>query len=214
LASGFKSDQEKGMSKRLQALNNDLAAVSNQVRQSLVTITNGSESFGAGTIWHGDGLVITNAHVVRQRSLDVILPDGEAFPAEILAVDRHNDLAALYIEGSDLPTIELGDSRQLQPGQWVMAMGHPWGVPNALSGGIVIGMGDSLPEMAPGREWIALSLRLRPGHSGGPLVDVNGRLVGINTMISGPEVGFAVPVHVVKDFLKQKLGSKVAASIA
>ena len=87
-------------------------------------------------------------------------------------------------------------------------MGHPWGVAGAATGGVVIGVGTDLPEMPlTDREWIAVSLRLRPGHSGGPLVDAEGRLVGINTMMVGPEVGMAVPVHVIKDFLKLELGS-------
>ncbi len=89
-----------------------------------------------------------------------------------------------------------------------MALGHPWGVANAATAGVVIGIGTDFPEMRrSGREWIAVSLTLRPGHSGGPLVDVQGRLVGINTIMTGPEVGMAVPVHVAKFFLKQRLGS-------
>lgn len=196
------------MSKLVTVLNDELAAVVQQVRGSLVTIANGAQGFGAGTIWHSDGLIITNAHVIRPlRAPEVALPNGETLRARVLALDTDNDLAALGVEASGLPTIALGDSRKLKVGEWVMALGHPYGVPNALTAGIVIGSGDHLPEMQPGRQWIALSLRLRPGHSGGPLVDVQGRLVGINTMISGPSVGFAVPVHVVKQFLKSALGS-------
>jgi len=87
-------------------------------------------------------------------------------------------------------------------------------VRDAMTAGVVIGAGADLPEMRPGREWIALNLTLRPGHSGGPLVDTDGRLLGVNTMITGPEVGFAIPVHVVKGFLKSTLGSNVSAAIA
>jgi S1-C subfamily serine protease len=89
-----------------------------------------------------------------------------------------------------------------------MALGHPWGVSGAATAGVVIGVGNDLPEMPwSDREWIAVGLHLRPGHSGGPLVDAQGRLVGINTMMTGLEVGMAVPVHVVKAFLKQALTS-------
>jgi serine protease Do len=116
------------------------------------------------------------------------------------------DLAALSIEASGLPTIEPGDSRKLRPGEWVLALGHPWGVIGAATGGIVIGIGADLPEMPfAGREWLAVSLHMRPGHSGGPLIDTAGRLVGVNTMINGPDVGMAVPVHVIKKFLRRSL---------
>jgi S1-C subfamily serine protease len=203
----------------LQQFSEAMADVTQEVRASVVQIADGRGSIGAGTIWHSDGLIVTNAHVVagrsawgdvrgeRQgRSLHVILPDGRQLPARVLALDEANDLAALSVEADNLPVIEPGDSTEVRPGQWVMALGHPWGVRDALTAGVVIGMGAQLPEMQPGREWIALNLRLRPGHSGGPLVDTNGRLIGVNTMISGPEVGFAVPSHLVKAFLKRALG--------
>ena len=94
-----------------------------------------------------------------------------------------------------------------------MALGHPWGVSGAATGGVVIGVGENLPEIPQsGREWIAVSLHLRPGHSGGPLVDDKGRLVGINTMMMGLEVGMAVPVHEVKTFLEEELGKEAKES--
>ncbi len=131
---------------------------------------------------------------------------GACCPARCSPFDPARDLAALSVLAEDLPTIELGSSRSLRAGDWVLAVGHPWGVHGAVTGGVVIGSGPHLPELPPdGRDWIAISAHLRPGHSGGPLVDVNGRLVGINTMIAGPDVGFAVPLHVVTTFLKEKL---------
>lgn len=194
----------------LQQLNGDLAGVVADVRRSLVQVMDGRGGAGAGTIWHSDGLIVTNAHVIaRGGGIRVGLPDGRVFPAKVLAQDRERDLAALAIDANDLPTIEPGDSRSLQPGHWVMAVGHPWGIKDAVTGGVVIGSGDDLLELASatGRNWVAVSLHLRPGHSGGPLVDVEGRLVGINTLMTGPDVGAAVPVDVVKQFLKRALGS-------
>jgi S1-C subfamily serine protease len=191
----------------LQQLNLEMSAVVENVRRSLVQITNGRRGTGAGTIWHADGLIVTNAHVVGRRSLRVTLPDGRTLPVRLLARDASRDLAALAVDATGLPTSELGQSKQLQPGQWVLALGHPWGVAGAVTAGVVIGVGPP-PEMPlPQRELIQVGLCLRPGHSGGPLVDVHGRLVGINTMMAGPEVGLAVPVHVVKTFLRQALGS-------
>ncbi len=177
---------------------------------SVVRIISDEGALGAGTIWHAEGLIITNAHVVANRRaagarLQVELADGRVFPAQVIAMDEREDLAALAIPARDLPVIRLGDSQRLRPAQWVLALGHPWGVTDALTAGIIIGFGHNLPEQA-GREWIALSLRLRPGHSGGPLVGADGALIGINTMIAGPEVGFAIPIHRVKAFLKETLG--------
>jgi S1-C subfamily serine protease len=190
-----------------QQLNGDLSAIVENVRRSLVQISNGRGA-GAGTIWHADGLIVTNAHVVAGRhALKVILPDGRSLPARILAADANQDLAALSIEANNLPTITLGDSKQLQPGEWVVALGHPWGVLGAATAGIVIATGMP-PEMPAHRgEFIQVGLHLRPGHSGGPLVDVQGRLIGLNAMITGPDVGLAVPVHRVKSFLRQALGT-------
>ncbi len=191
------------MSSIVEQLNSELSGAVENVQRGLVEIRNGRGA-GAGTIWHSDGLVITNAHVLGRHGLRVVLSDKRAFPASIVAVDRERDIAALHIEATGLPTIEIGDSRLLKPGEWVMAIGHPWGVLGAATAGVVIGQGADLPELpTPGREWIAVSLHMRPGHSGGPLVDINGRLVGVNTMVTGPEVGMAIPVHVVKEFLRQ-----------
>ena len=93
--------------------------------------------------------------------------------------------------------------RTLQVGHWVLALGHPWGVAGAVTAGVVIGVGAS-PEAPHKRgEWIHASLHLRPGHSGGPLVDVYGHVVGINTMMAGPDVGLAIPVSVVQGFVRQ-----------
>ena len=193
------------MNNWIRQLNDEMSGAVADVRRNLVEIHNGHGGAGAGTIWRADGLIVTNAHVVRgRRGLKVTLPDKRTLPARLLAHDDQHDLAALAVDATELPTIEVGDSRLLKAGQWVMAIGHPYGIAGAVTAGIVIGEGAQLPEMtASGREWIAVSLHMRPGHSGGALVDIDGRLVGINTMITGPDVGMAVPVHVVKAFLRQ-----------
>jgi serine protease Do len=176
------------------------------VHKSLVRVESGPWGAGAGTIWHSEGLILTNSHVARSRRLTVALPDGRRAIAQLVARSRKLDLAALVVELEDLPAIELGDSANLQPGYWVMAFGHPWGVEGAATAGVVIGQGTDLPERPSfGRDWLAVNLHYRPGHSGGPLVDSAGRLVGINTVMVGPDVGLAVPVHQAKRFLKTSL---------
>ncbi len=211
------------MATLLADLSSALADVSDGVTRSLVQVRSSARGGGAGTIWHADGLIVTNAHVVSDSGsqrrgprrisrgeIMVILPDGRDLPAQVLAEDAEHDLAALCVDAHDLPAVTLGDSRRLQAGDLVVALGFPWGVTGGATTGVVIGTGDALPELAGSqREWIAASLHLRPGHSGGPMVDAHGRLVGINTMMNGPDVGVAVPVHVAVAFLKQVFGEKM-----
>ena len=245
--------EQAAMDAVLHQVDSELAQVVGQVRKSLVAISNGRQGHGAGTIWHSDGLIVTNAHVVQQPSPTVILPDESGssgkvrkLPAQVIAHEPSLDIAVLVVDAAGLPSVELGESTKLRPGHWVMALGHPWGVQGAVTAGVVIGVGDDWHELpravrprnaAPawssttgGRErspregtlrarralapeqWIVASLKVRPGHSGGPLVDAKGRLVGINTMMAGPGVGVAVPVHVVKAFLKETLGRQPHAT--
>ena len=196
-------------------LNSDLSELADRVRKSLVRVAAGRTGSGSGVVFAADGLVITNAHVVSGKKgrqsmggLRVALPAGSVAAAQLLAKDDGLDVAVLKIEKRDgnlpeLYPIELGDSKALRSGQWVMAMGHPWGVAGATAAGIVIGAGPDLPE-APGAggDWIAVDLALRPGHSGGPLVDHQGRLIGMSTMMAGLEVGMAVPAHIIEEFVE------------
>lgn len=190
----------------LQQFNNEMAAMVGDVRQSLVRI-NHDHGNGAGTIWHQDGLILTNAHVVKgYGAVEVVLPNGDRLEGQTIAFDPERDLAALAIDAHDLPTIEIGKSSELQPGQWVAAVGHPWGVMGAVTGGIVMGHGHEFPEFPLAhREWVMVNLHLRPGNSGGPLVDIHGRLVGVNTIMTGFDMGGAVPVDVIKKFLRHNL---------
>ncbi len=190
-----------------QQLNEDLGDVTEKAQRSLVHISNGGgRGAGAGTIWHPDGLIITASHVVGRGPLRVTLSDGRTLPARLLARDPNHDVAALAVDATNLPTIEIGESRRLKPGQVVLALGHPFGITGVVTAGIVIGTGSEIGEFRDSnREWIAVSLDLRPGNSGGPLIDVDGRLVGINTIMTGPNAGMAVPAHAAKAFLNEAL---------
>jgi serine protease Do len=188
----------------LENLNNDLANVVELVRRSLVHISNGRRGAGAGVVWRKDGVIITNAHVVRRESPEVILPNEETASAKVLALNPDLDLAALQVSNESLMPNEVRDSSDLSPGEWVFALGHPWGVAGAATGGVVIGYGAQIPENPrPQQEWIAVNLPLRPGHSGGALVDAQGRLIGINAIMAGLSVGLAIPAHVVEGFLQE-----------
>jgi serine protease Do len=191
----------------LQHVNDEMAAVVEHTRPALVQISNGWRGRGAGTIWHPDGLIVTNAHVVHHAPPQVILADGRTFLARVLATDRNADLAVLSVPAGDLPAIVHATSWSLRPGHWVLALGHPWGVTGAATAGMVIDVGPP-PEMPRWRgDLIQVSVHLRPGYSGGPLVDGYGHLVGINTMMAGPDVGLAIPFPLVVTFVRRALES-------
>ena len=193
----------------LEQFNQAMADVVGRALPSLVQVHSGERSGGAGAIWRHDGLILTNAHVVapslrHRQSPDVILADGRRWSARVVAFDQERDLAALKIDAHDLPPLDLGDARQVRPGDWVTALGHPWGVRGAATSGAVIAVGQ--PTDVPYRgEMIQVGLHMRPGHSGGALVDRNGRLVGINCLIAGPDVGLAIPVNTAMRFLRDTL---------
>ncbi len=208
-------DGQNNVSSVLEQLNAAFAGVLDEVCASVVQVRDESRGAGAGTIWHSDGLIVTNAHVAQHGPLKVALYDGRVLDAQLLARDEEHDLAALAVEASDLPTIQLGSARKLHPGQWVMALGHPWGITNAATGGVLIGVGRQLPELpVVSQDWVIADLHLRPGNSGGPLVDEHGRLIGVNTLMTGPGVGVAVSVDAVKEFLRRALGSAAAETAA
>lgn len=188
----------------LQQLNSEMAGVVSNVREGLVQVTNGRSSGGAGVIATSTGIILTNAHVIRRDKVNVTLPDGRTMIGRAIARTKDYDLAAVQTDATGLTPVRFGDSENLRAGDWVFAVGHPWGVLNAVTSGIVIGAGANLPEMPRGsKEWIATSLHLRPGNSGGPLVDIDGNVIGINTVMAGPEVGLAIPAHVAKAFIEK-----------
>lgn len=193
------------MSSLIQQLNGELSAVVALAQRSLVKVGNGRRGAGAGIIVRSDGLILTNAHVVAGDQIDVVLPSKQTLPAQVLAIDEELDLALLSVGAKNLPALALGDSRTLSAGELVLALGHPWGVTGAVSAGPVISVGRPLEMGDRSNEYIQAGLVLRPGHSGGPMIDTQGRLVGVNTMITGPQVGLAVPVSVVKNFLDHAL---------
>ena len=186
----------------LQQLNRDLAAITEQVQRSLVQVRSGRHGAGSGLVV-GRGLVITCAHVVRRRFPQVVLADGRRLRAQVVGYDEERDLAALALEADVRPTLPLGDSADVRAGDVVLAVGHPWGVVGAATAGVVLGTGArwAQPPLA-GREWIAADLHLRPGHSGGPLVGARGEVVGLSTLLIGPDLGVAVPSNAVRAFLE------------
>jgi serine protease Do len=184
-----------------------LAEVVQQVKRSLVIVQDGRRGAGAGVVWQDGGWIVTNHHVVaRGRSVRVILPDGEQLPARRYADNEDFDLALLKVDDGNLHPAVIADTRQLRIGEYVMAIGHPWGELNLVTGGVISGI--SPVERRNGRGPIAIirtDARLAPGNSGGPLVNAVGEVIGINTMIVGGDLGLAVPSHVVNRFVERAL---------
>ncbi len=156
---------------------------------------------GSGFIVGADGLILTNAHVVQGASeVTVKLRDRREFEARVLGSDRQTDVAVLKIAAHGLPTVPLGDPRQLRVGEWVLAIGSPFGFENSVTAGVVSAKGRSLPEDSA-VPFIQTDAAVNPGNSGGPLFNARGEVVGINSQIfshTGAYEGlsFAIPIDV------------------
>ena len=156
---------------------------------------------GSGFIISSDGLILTNAHVVREaKQVTVKLTDRREFPAKVLGSDAATDIAVLKVDAKNLPTVQLGDPRQSQVGDWVLAIGAPYGFEQTATQGIVSAKGRSLPgeSVVP---FIQTDAAVNPGNYGGPLFDASGRVIGVNAQIWSQSGGFqglafAIPVDV------------------
>ena len=181
----------------LEELSDNAAAVADRARASLVTVVQHGRGVGSGILW-SPGWVVTNAHVARADRLSLSWGAGNAVPARVRARDLRLDLAILEFDEPFGQPAVFGDSTALRPGEWVFAVGNPWGVVGGVTGGVVI-------DAAAGRDgaWLALDLHLRPGHSGGAVVNVRGEVVGVNTMMNGPDVGLAIGSTAVRRFLAE-----------
>ncbi|MBI4591309.1 MAG: trypsin-like peptidase domain-containing protein [Candidatus Rokubacteria bacterium] len=161
---------------------------------------------GSGFLIREDGLLVTNAHVVADAErIRVRLQDGRRFEGKLIGQDSRVDLAVVKIEGvRGLPVLPLGDSNRVRVGEFVLALGHPFGLEHTVSFGIVSRKGAPLRAAAPGFDFIQTDAGVNPGNSGGPLVNMAGEVVGVNSMASrNGSIGFAIPVNLVKSLLPQ-----------
>jgi serine protease Do len=163
-------------------------------------------SSGSGFVIEPGGLIVTNAHVVEDADfVQVRLADGRRFPAKVVGQDARVDLALVRIEGvSNLPTLSIGDSNRVRVGEFVLALGHPFGLEQSVSFGIVSRKGAPLTVAAPGFDFIQTDAAINPGNSGGPLVNMAGQVVGVNSMAArNGSIGFAIPSNLVKLLVPQ-----------
>ena len=171
---------------------------------------------GSGFIIHKDGYILTNAHVVENSdSVQVALSTGGLFKGKLIGMDRVADLALIKIDSPDpLPVIPLGSSKELKPGDWVMAIGSPFGLDLTVTVGIVSAKGRSLGA-TPYDDFIQTDTPINPGNSGGPLINTQGEVVGINTAVMqmGQGLGFSLPVDLAKKLIPElKTNGKVTRS--
>jgi serine protease Do len=164
---------------------------------------------GSGFIIDSDGTVLTNYHVVGEaEKISVTLSDGKRYDAKVIGKDQKTDIAVVKIDaGRDLPAVTLGDSDRLEVGEWVVAIGNPFGLDHTVTSGIVSAKGRQIGA-GPYDNFIQTDASINPGNSGGPLINLRGEVVGINTAIfsqSGGNIGigFAIPTNSVKDLLPQ-----------
>jgi serine protease Do len=167
-----------------------------------------SRSLGSGFIISSDGYILTNAHVVEGADeINVKFTDKREFKAKVIGADRRTDVALIKIEGASLPVVKFGDPAKLKVGEWVVAIGSPFGFESTVTAGIVSAKGRSLPQenFVP---FIQTDVAINPGNSGGPLFNMRGEVIGINSQIYSRTGGFmglsfAIPIDVALDIQKQ-----------
>ncbi len=164
------------------------------------------KSLGTGFILDEEGYIVTNHHVIKNADeIRVKLKSGEEYDARIEGTDATTDLALIKIEADgDLPTLEMGNSDKLKIGQWIIAIGNPFGLEHTVTAGIISAKGRVIGA-GPYDDFIQTDASINPGNSGGPLINMDGEVVGISTAIvaGGTGIGFAIPITMAKDIIEQ-----------
>jgi Do/DeqQ family serine protease len=164
---------------------------------------------GSGFIINADGLVLTNAHVVAgAETVTVTLRDGRELSGKLLGADPLTDVAVIKLQATNLPTVTLGDSGSLRPGEWAIAIGNPLGLDNTVTAGIISATGRTSSQVRVADKrvgYIQTDAAINPGNSGGPLLNQRGEVIGMNTaIISGAQgLGFAIPIGTVQKIADQ-----------
>jgi serine protease Do len=164
---------------------------------------------GSGFIISPDGYIVTNHHVAGDADkLTVTLEDGRSFEAKVIGSDPQTEIALIKVEATGLPTLKLGNSDQVRVGEWVLAIGSPFGLRHSVTSGIVSARGRGDVNIVDYADFIQTDASINPGNSGGPLLDMQGEVIGVNTFImsrggGSNGVGFAIPANMVKYIVDQ-----------
>jgi serine protease Do len=187
------------------AFSSALTAIFDAVQPSIVQVYTERRGGGTGIIWHEDGRIITNHHVVPNdtATIQVHLSDGRTLPAKVLHRNPRLDLAMIKVEGDNLKPLSVGDSSKLRVGEWVFAIGHPWGQRWSLTAGIVSTIGTVRLTRNVTTQYIKSDVQLAPGNSGGPLINADGKVIGINAMIFGGDLSVSIPSNIVNQWLAE-----------
>jgi putative serine protease PepD len=227
---GTGSLRNAGLTATVASTGADVSSVAAKVLPSVVQLdvtTRHGEGIGSGVVLSSDGRILTNAHVVDgATAVTVILSDGRQYRADVVGSDSTADVAVVRTQGvSGLTSATLGDSSQLKVGQEVVALGSPGGLQNTVTTGIVSALNRNLAELAdrpsrgdgdasPSYTAIQTDAAINQGNSGGPLVDVAGRVIGINSALYNPSgaatsvgIGFAIPINDAKTIVNQLAGT-------
>lgn len=193
--------------------------VSSQRRGFSRVLAQGS---GSGFVFDPAGKILTNYHVVKgAHAIEVEFSDDRTFLAQVVGADPHTDVAVIAIDAKDLPSLPLGDSDEVKVGDWVLAIGNPFGLSHTVSAGIISARGRTgqdvrLEDPRAYYNFLQTDASINPGNSGGPLIDLSGRVVGMNTAIN-PEansIGFAIPVNMLRELLPRLLSEGVVRRAA
>jgi serine protease Do len=171
---------------------------------------------GSGFIITSDGYILTNNHVVKDANkITIKFSDDKELPAKVIGTDPETDVAVIKVDANNLPTVVLGDSDKLKVGQWVLAIGNPFGLSHTVTAGIVSAKGRSRMGLAEYEDFIQTDAAINFGNSGGPLIDIDGKVIGINSAIFSQSgnysgIGFAIPINMAKYVYEQIVsGGKV-----
>src|SRR5258706_4551089 len=182
----------------------ELMRLIERVKPGIVQVRNEGHGAGTGIIWHADGTIVTNHHVVPndESTIQVHLSDNRVLDAKVIDRNPKLALAVLKVTADHLIAIPVGASSQLRVGELVFAIGHPWGQRWVVTAGIVSGVGTlKASEDARTPQHIKSDVRIAPGYSGGPLLDAQGKGVGINAMIFGGDLAVSIPSDVVSNWI-------------
>jgi serine protease Do len=215
---GAEAGRTQGLSKL--ALNNafssGLGEMIEQAQASVVQVRRGDRGAGTGVIWQSKGGIITNHHVIAHTGSKTLveLRDGRVLEAQIIDSDPTLDLALLKVPADQLTAIPVADSTKLRVGELVFAIGHPWGQRGVVTAGIVsalskVKMRNSNRQL----EYIKSDVRLAPGNSGGPLINAEGHVIGINAMIMGGDLSVAIPSSVVSTWIAQLPQARITLGV-